>query len=383
MTGFASIAMMVLIVSGIFIHRKIIQDFFRFRPERKKRRALLDLHSLSGMILLPFHFLFPLTAIIIMATSYFHWSTELPFGGDHAASDKAFYGFEYLPPSGVPQEGDISIDQAIAAAEQVWAQTLSDSKSKVYSLDVLHRRDAAAYISLYNAYPEGAVTSTLGAVAVDASTGDILSIHREKSISATASWLGGLHMIQFDHWVLRWLYFFAGATGCVLIATGLLFWLESRINNSITTKRGIRVVRAMSIGAVTGIIMATAAFFLANRLLPKSVSFAEMHRHDLEIWAFFAVWVLAFLHAAIRDRKAWREQTLVIGITAIAAVLLNWVTTGDHLVATLLTGDIAIAVMDIMLLLVAACALAVSQSWLKGASLRQQNAHQKETPANG
>src|SRR5690349_15614159 len=30
---------------------------------------------------------------------------------------------------------------------------------------------------------------------------------------------------QFNHWSLRWIYFGLGLAGCVLIATGYLFWL--------------------------------------------------------------------------------------------------------------------------------------------------------------
>lgn len=62
----AAMGMMVLVTSGIFIHRKIFQDFFTFRPQKKTRRATLDFHNVTAVIALPFHFLLPFTGLLIM-----------------------------------------------------------------------------------------------------------------------------------------------------------------------------------------------------------------------------------------------------------------------------------------------------------------------------
>jgi hypothetical protein len=47
---------------------------------------------------------------------------------------------------------------------------------------------------------------------------------------------------------------------------------------------------------------------------------------------------------------AWREQCWAIVILAVAAVSLNWVTTGDHLIATLSAGYWPVAGVDLTLL---------------------------------
>ncbi|MEM9261988.1 MAG: PepSY-associated TM helix domain-containing protein [Pseudomonadota bacterium] len=90
--GLAALAMLVLLVSGIFIHRKIIADFFTFRPQKKLRRSTLDLHNLTSVVALPFHVLFPLTALFILITTFFPWSTALPYGGDKSALYSDLYG---------------------------------------------------------------------------------------------------------------------------------------------------------------------------------------------------------------------------------------------------------------------------------------------------
>jgi len=160
-----------------------------------------------------------------------------------------------------------------------------------------------------------------------------------------------LHFIQFDHWPLRWLYFVLGLSGCVMIATGYIYWLETRRKRH--TKLGlpgVRIVEGLTIGSVTGIIIATLAFFIANRLLPLGASFAGYERAALEVWAFYLVWLTAFAHAWLRPGRAWREQCWVIAALALLAPVLNWITTGDHLLKTVLGGYWPVAGMDLLLL---------------------------------
>jgi hypothetical protein len=161
-----------------------------------------------------------------------------------------------------------------------------------------------------------------------------------------------MHFIQFDHWGLRWLYLLAGLSGCVMIASGFVFWLESRrASHAKKGLAGVRVVEALTVGSVTGILVATAAYLVVNRLLPLGASLAGQDRAALEVWVFYLVWLATFGHAAWRRAqpgtrpatRAWRE--------CLTAAVLNALTTGDHLIATLARSDWQVAGVDLMLLL--------------------------------
>lgn len=74
-------------------------------------------------------------------------------------------------------------------------------------------------------------------------------------------------------------------------------------------------------------------------------------------------WLLSLLHALwrsapvaqARHNPAWREQCWAVALLCVAAVLLNWITTGDHLIKTMLLEPYwAVAGVDLSLL---ACAL--------------------------
>ena len=67
--GFAAMAMLVALVSGIIIHKKIFKDFFTFRPA-KGQRSWLDGHNASAVLLLPFHLMITYTGLAIFCVLY-------------------------------------------------------------------------------------------------------------------------------------------------------------------------------------------------------------------------------------------------------------------------------------------------------------------------
>ena len=144
----------------------------------------------------------------------------------------------------------------------------------------------------------------------------------------------------------------------MLIATGYLFWLElRRKKHAQLGLRGVRIVEGLTIGSVTGMLIATAAFFVVNRLLPLGASALGQDRAALEVWTFYLVWLASFGHAWARPQRAWMEQCWTLAALASAAVLLNWITTGDHLLRGLSHRHLwPIAGMDILLLAGAAIA---------------------------
>ncbi len=81
---------------------------------------------------------------------------------------------------------------------------------------------------------EGIVSSTYDAAYFDGPTGgaDQLPHAATAAVMSVQRFLSSFHFIQFRRWSLRWIYFGLGLAGCVLIATGYLFWLESRARST-------------------------------------------------------------------------------------------------------------------------------------------------------
>lgn len=350
--GLAGMAMLVLLVSGVVIHKKIFVQFFTFRPRKSLQRSSLDLHNLTGVLGLPFHFVITLSGLIIFIMMYFPQAQWGAYGNGKeakAALTAEAYGKFTRPKAKAP--GTLaSLDAMAAQAEREWAG------GRPYFVRVFHPGDANSYVELRRSYARD-VTMNLDQIYFDAATGAVLHRFEAGSVMTLQRFISGLHFIQFEHWPLRWLYFLAGLSGCVLIATGFLFWLEARrARHAKKGWAGVPVVEGIAVGSITGIVIATLALFAANRLLPAGASLAGEPRASLELWAFFLVWVASFVHAWWRRRAAWREQAWAIGVVAVACVLLNAASTGDHPLRAAANGMWAVAGMDMMLLATAALA---------------------------
>jgi len=200
------------------------------------------------------------------------------------------------------------------------------------------------------------------AVHFEGPTGRRLAGERPSStIVKIAEFLMGVHLMPFEHWTLRWLFATGGLMGCTCIATGLLFFVgKRRRKHAAQGIRGARWVDALAATSVMGMLIATTAILVANRLLPPGSS----EHGEWEKRVFWIAWLLALVHAGLRSAPAqggrvaptWREQCWAIAALASCAVLLNWVTTGDHLIRTLGRGYWPVAGFDLSLLVTAAVA---------------------------
>jgi len=336
--GLAALAMLAALVSGVVIHRRIFREFFTFRPHKRVPRSALDLHNLTGVVALPFHFFFAFTGLLIFAGTYFPVSETLlrPLHHAHEAVEAARTGLPHER-AGVPA-GLASVDAMVAEAKRRWERR--GMPGEVGFLTITHLGDRNGYVSIFRAGSDR-VTLVGQGVHFEAATGRVLREDPpDSAVQSVNAFLTGLHLQHFRHWLLRWLYVLGGLAGCVCIATGFLFFVEKRKQQHARAGAGgSRVVDALAVTTVTGIVIAALAILCANRLLPADLP----QRGDWEEAAFWAAWVAALGHAwwrsapvrQARMAPAWREQCWAVCALALAAVGLNWLSTGDHLGRTL------------------------------------------------
>ncbi len=344
LVGLAGMAMLALLVSGVVIHRKIFADFFTFRWQRKLPRSSLDLHNLTGVLGLPFHFVITLSGLIIFFAIHFPGVVNSVYGGDRATFNRDAFGSFQREATGAP--GSLApLDRMAAEATRIWG---GDPPGFVR---VWRPGDANATVEMRRTRARS-IDMNVDAVHFDAATGEVLRTHTAAPVVHVQRFIAGLHFIQFEHWPLRWLYFVLGLSGCVMTGTGYVYWVETRRKrHAAQGLPGVRIVEGLTVGAVAGIIIATLAFFVANRLLPLGVTFAGQERAALEVWAFYLIWLVTFAHAWSRPGRAWREQCWAIVGLAMLAVVLNAATTGDHLVRALAHRHLwPVAGMDLLLL---------------------------------
>ena len=384
--GTAALVMLAALVSGVVMHRKIFRELFTFRPGKHIKRSTLDLHNLTGVVALPFHFIFALSGLTIFASIYLPVSETMlkPLAQQHAMAEAKAKGLAFKP-AGVAAPL-ASVDAMVLEAKRRWAAR--GMAGEVGFLTVNHVGDANSHVSIFRAGSDR-VTLVGQAVHFAGPTGRvILEEPAPKPASAVNDFLTGLHLQHFEHWLLRWMYVLGGLSGCVCIATGFIFFVEKRKRQHAKVgSAGSRTVDALAVTACTGMVIAAVGMLVANRLLPADLA----HRGDWEKGIFWAVWLLAFLHAwwrtaavlEARIAPAWREQCWAIAALAVAAALLNWATTGDHLLKTVGSGYWPVAGLDLALLASAAVAVVAARRLRIREQSPESSAEPSEEPSGG
>lgn len=360
--GLAGLVMLVALITGVIMHRKVFREFFTFRPHKRTQRSALDLHNMTGVVALPFHFFFAFTGLLIFAGFYYFPASQTllkPLHDQHEVLEAAHTGLPH-DEAGVPAPL-ASVDAMVAEAKRIWAER--DMAGEVGFLMIEHLGDANGYVSIYRAGSDRVALVGEG-IHFKASTGELLREDPPSPpVEAVAQFLTGLHLQHFEHWALRWLYVLGGLLGCICIATGFVFFVEKRKQDH--ARRGLqgsRLVDALAVASVTGMVLAAVAMLVANRLLPEAMT----GKGEWEKAVFLGAWALSLLHGLWRSapvaralrNPAWAEQCWLLALLAVAAVLLNWVSTGDHLLKTVLTDPYwPVAGVDLSLLASAAVAV--------------------------
>ncbi|MEA5667310.1 PepSY-associated TM helix domain-containing protein [Stenotrophomonas sp. MH1] len=375
--GFSTLVMLAALVSGVVMHRKLFREFFTFRPDKARLRSVLDLHNLTGVVALPFHFFFALTGLLIFAGTYYFPVGHTQLHGLHDLHEQVEARETGLPHTraGVAA-GLASVDAMVAQAQRRWQA--HDKAGDVGFLVLQHVGDANGYVSVYRAGTDRIALVGDG-IHFKAATGELIREDPPATpVARMNEFLTGLHLQHFRHWLLRWLYVLGGLAGATCIATGFIFFVEKRKRQHAQQGRqGARIVDALAVTTVTGMVLATLGILIANRLLPEALP----ARGDWERYAFWGTWALALVHAGWRSapvarglvNPAWREQCWAIALFALAAVLLNGMTTGDHLLRTLAQGYWPVAGVDLSLL--ATAVIAVMAARKVGQRIRATAAH--------
>lgn len=311
----AAMLMLVALISGIITHRRIFADLFTLRPGKGKR-SWLDAHNVLGVLALPFHLMISFTGVLTLATLTLPWAGIANYGSDSAALyADASPGFTNRPRAGKPASlGDI-------------AAMLADARrrfggGRIGAVSVENPGDSAAVL-LVSRHDGDQMAYAPSRLSYDAVTGRLLASYVERRPAMTSfNLLYGLHMGRFAPQFSRWLYFLCGLALAGTIATGMVLWTASRADGR---GFGHRLIERLTVGAIGGLPLAMAAWFLANRLIPAGVT----DRRDIEVNAFFLTWGAGLLFGLIRmPRRGWIELTGATAGAWLAVPILSAITVG-------------------------------------------------------
>lgn len=349
LVGLASAFMLAALVSGIAIRRRVFSDFFRLHW----RKNWLAAHTLTGVLTLPFVILITYTGLTITFFELLPTVPQVLYGNSWKGPGAVVANNFDRAPAHLPGEL-VPLTRVLPLAEAELG------KDKLSFVRISNPGDRQSVITFFRSVDD-TIVATSARASFDGVTGEMLGSQStwNKYVRIFRS-LAGLHIAKFGGYIIPWLYFVAGLLSCMMIAAGLIFFTvkrRSRYDGSNEAAQLMyRVIEALNIAAVSGIVVACSAYLWSNRLLPPGFK----DRADAEISVFFGIWLLMLIHALLRPPLcAWAEQLglaagLCIGLPALNALTGpvglfpaiargDWITAGVDLTAALLGIVLAVA----------------------------------------
>ncbi|WP_151798635.1 PepSY-associated TM helix domain-containing protein [Acinetobacter bereziniae] len=388
LVGLATMLMFVAIISGIITHKKIFKDFFTFRSG-KGQRSWLDAHNATAVFALPFHIMITFSGLLLLMFMF------MPWGINQVYEDRQEFFQEMR--GGVQQnntrnrttenrnetantaQGQTGQAQQTAGNEQrsrgerrakhqqedgqpaaltglapIIANAQTQWKDNpIASIQIIAPNTTNASIELRALYAKSVIQRGVYPVLkFDGVTGK--NISDDLQARNTSVPMGIYNVVTVLHeargldLTFRWLLFFSGVLGTLMVATGLILWCVKRAPQQQKQgykSFGYRFVEVMNIAAVIGLPIACATYFYANRFIPFEVE----ARLNWEIRAFFIAWLASLIYAAIRPhRQAWLELLMLATVAYALLPLINFMTGGQALWNSIANGQWMIASFDLM-----------------------------------
>lgn len=348
--GVCTMFMLIALISGIVIHKRIFKDLFSFR-QNKGARSWLDAHNVSSVIALPYHLMITYTGLITLMLIYIPWTVSTAYPEDNQAFLKELNPARQTEKASGIYAEQVRLSQLLPQVQAEWGN------APIKQVIVSYPQDKNSQVTFYqNTGKDVTDESTL--LVFNGVTGELkyASPHEVSGTVATYDTMMSLHTARFAAPLLRILFFFCGLLGCAMVATGTLMWAirlrqkqQKAIDNGEKPSSGLRLVEGLNFMFILGLPLSTAAFFYANRILPADFatrSAWEVHSFFIAlgamgVWAFFG-----------RSRRDWQIALVLIGTLYCALPILNALTSPSHFIDNIQSQQWALVGFDVLAVLI-------------------------------
>lgn len=350
--GFCTMFMLIALISGIVIHKRIFKDFFSFRLHRGAR-SWLDFHNVSSVFALPYHLMITYTGLITLMFLYMPWVLQSQYQGDMKAFSQVLNPSRQEPVKAASSASMFPAATLINDINNHWGD------AHISQVVFTYPNDKNSEISFYRQTQTDITDQDIQRIYQGAS-GEFLrqSPSDMSAAQTTQDVLISLHTARFSSPLLRALFFISGLLGCAMIASGTVMWAAKLRQKQQKVKPtsdkatwGLTLVEGLNFTFILGLPIATLCFFYANRLLPISM----VNRSDWEVHCFFiSLLCVALMAVKGRSKAYWRAGLRLASLLAIGLPIVSALTLPTNLLTHWQQGYGALVGFELMLILVGA-----------------------------
>ena len=356
-SGFVAFFFLLAIVTGVVIHwRKIISNFYVFRPLAKLKMVWADAHTVLGVIGLPFQFMYALTGVMFGLGILISLSSSLLFNGDVDKYYDVLYENHEVALGNRTELNSYKLNSLLDSATTKWADltpkyiTINNCGSTTMEFEV--SGSISPKIKFFN---NGSITYDVTTRKIVRSSSPYTTNYND-AVSDTMYFLHYADYGNLGVWAnigLRFIYFIMALITCFVIITGVLIWLTARDKKNVPEKqrRFNENVGYWYLATCLSMYPITAFSLIVSKLLPESVS---EHNELVLNSVFFGGWLmLTIFFWYKKDNYFTNKYTLLSGgILGLCIPLVNGFSSGNWFWRTFTNQHSNIFVLDILWLFI-------------------------------
>jgi len=351
LTSVAAMLMLISLITGVIIHKKIFIEFFTFRS-KKGLRAWLDIHNIFSVLPLPFHLMITYSGLLLLMGISMSTVIDTTYG-EGRKNHNQFYKtahldikerqFLELPPS------ELSLKSVLEDAGNRF------KKQKLSYIGLKSRGTKGEHYDIWFDDFEGIKSVSSVEYRVKGQQVEI-EVSRSKVGKAASvyEFFEHLHEGLFADIYLRWLYFISGLLGSGMIATGMVLWILKRQKNAGKPNKikFVELIERINVGIIIGVPIAIAVYFWSNRLIPIS----QVTRDEWEVHSLFISLIACISFCLIRPKQnIWKEMLWLAASVYMLLPVLNMFTTEHTLISSIQKSDSLMLGFDLSMLFFGIC----------------------------
>ncbi|WP_200979004.1 PepSY domain-containing protein [Echinicola sp. 20G] len=368
LAGFVAFFFLFAIITGVLVHwKKIVSNFYVFRPMASLKNLWTDAHTALGIIGLPYQFVYAVTGTcLIIGTSVMSPAVvTFMYDGD---TNQLYEDFGFNPPKFELASEHLSevpnVNQFLEKASAKW------EGFEVTTLEIFNYGDANMKVGVEGYTKYDMKFAGRGEIIYNAHTGEeehVVNPFTDTSyMNAATAVITQLHYGNYGGVLLKVVYFILGLISCFVIISGVMIWLVARNKKHIDAKKRkfnawlvwVYLSTCLSMFPVTALTFILVKVFL-HEYTPERMT--DIYHIFFYSWLAFSVFFIIK-----RDNYFTNKYTLLSGaILGFMVPVANGLVTGNWLWKTFLAGYHHIFLIDVFWIVLSITALIVALSLKK------------------
>jgi len=358
LSGFIALFFLFAIITGVLLHwKKIVSNFYIFRPKEKLKTLWTDAHTALGMIGLPFQFVYAVTgAFFMIKLLIVAPAVQALYKGDQ---DKLYKELEYTDPDykfeNKKLAAPFNIDQLVAKTKSNWKDF------EITRVFIQNYGDANMHVLVEGEMLSDKKFTGIGKVVYRISDGKEIAkknpVTQNNYLDIVKNVLYKIHFGDYGGYALRIVSFILGIITCFVIISGVMIWLVARQKNNLPEKKrrfNAAVVR-IYLAICLSMYPITALTFIASKI------FYPLSKDNL-FTIYFGGWLILAVFFILKKNDAFTNKFCLISgsILGFLIPVTNGIVSGNWFWNSFMQNHIQVFFIDVFWIVLASISLYVA-----------------------